>query len=58
MDGKLETFKLNIATSQDQFYTRLLPLTALGFTIVGMSGVGKTKAIEAILSLYPQLYHP
>jgi hypothetical protein len=55
LDGKLETFKLNIATSQDQFYSRLLPLTALGFTIVGMSGVGKTKAIEAILSLYPQL---
>lgn len=55
LDGKLETFKLNIVTPQDQLYTRLLPLTALGFTILGMSGVGKTKAIEAILSLYPQL---
>jgi hypothetical protein len=55
LDGKLETFTLNIATAQDQLYTRLLPLTALGFTIVGMSGIGKTKAIEAILSLYPQL---
>ncbi len=55
LDGKIETFKLNIATSQDQLYTRLLPLTALGFTIYGMSGVGKTKAIEAVLSLYPQL---
>ena len=55
LDGKLETLKLNILTPQDQLYTRLLPLTALGFTILGMSGVGKTKAIEAILSLYPQL---
>lgn len=25
-----------------------------GFTIIGMSGVGKTTAIESILSLYPQ----
>src|SRR6266700_4046118 len=55
LDGKLETFKLNIVTSQDKLYTRLLPQTALGFTIYGMSGVGKTKAIEAVLSLYPQL---
>ncbi|MBW4473286.1 MAG: ATP-binding protein [Stenomitos rutilans HA7619-LM2] len=29
--------------------------TATGFTIVGISGVGKTTAIEAILSLYPQV---
>ncbi len=29
--------------------------TATGFTIVGMSGVGKTTSIEAILSLYPQV---
>ena len=28
--------------------------TASGFTIIGMSGVGKTTAIERILSLYPQ----
>lgn len=28
--------------------------TAAGFTIIGMSGVGKTSAVEKILSLYPQ----
>jgi len=28
--------------------------TAFGFTIIGMSGVGKTTAIEKVLSLYPQ----
>jgi hypothetical protein len=40
----------------------LVPLsprsTATGFTILGMSGVGKTTAVERILSLYPQvIYH-
>jgi len=29
--------------------------TAVGFTILGISGVGKTTAVEAILSLYPQI---
>jgi hypothetical protein len=29
--------------------------TATGFTIIGISGVGKTTAVEAILSLYPQI---
>jgi hypothetical protein len=28
--------------------------TASGFTIIGMSGVGKTTAMEKVLSLYPQ----
>ena len=28
--------------------------TAAGFTIIGLSGVGKTTAIERVLSLYPQ----
>jgi hypothetical protein len=28
--------------------------TASGFTIIGLSGVGKTTAIERVLSLYPQ----
>jgi hypothetical protein len=28
--------------------------TAFGFTIIGMSGVGKTTAIEKVLALYPQ----
>lgn len=29
--------------------------TATGFTILGISGVGKTTAVERILSLYPQV---
>ena len=28
--------------------------TSAGFTIIGMSGIGKTTAIERVLSLYPQ----
>ena len=28
--------------------------TAAGFTVIGMSGVGKTTAVERVLSLYPQ----
>jgi len=28
--------------------------TASGFTIIGMSGIGKTRAIERVLSMYPQ----
>ncbi|HUW65273.1 MAG TPA: ATP-binding protein [Spirochaetia bacterium] len=32
--------------------------TATGFTILGISGIGKTTAVERILSLYPQvIYH-
>ena len=32
--------------------------TAMGFTMLGLSGVGKSTAVEAILSLYPQvIYH-
>lgn len=29
--------------------------TASGFTIIGISGIGKTTSIEAILNLYPQV---
>ncbi|SDN50010.1 AAA domain-containing protein [Psychrobacillus sp. OK028] len=29
--------------------------TAAGFTIIGLSGIGKSTAIERVLSLYPQL---
>lgn len=29
--------------------------TASGFTIIGMSGVGKTTAVESVLQLYPQV---
>ena len=28
--------------------------TAMGFTMIGMSGVGKTTAVDRILSMYPQ----
>jgi hypothetical protein len=32
--------------------------TASGFTIIGISGIGKTTSVEAILNLYPQvLFH-
>lgn len=31
--------------------------TALGFTIIGFPGVGKSTSVEAILSLYPQVIH-
>jgi hypothetical protein len=32
--------------------------TALGFSMLGLSGVGKSTAVETILSLYPQvIYH-
>lgn len=32
--------------------------TAFGFAIIGISGIGKTMAVESILSLYPQvIYH-
>jgi hypothetical protein len=29
--------------------------TAFGFTVIGISGVGKTTAVEKVLSLYPQI---
>jgi len=35
--------------------TLRLRSTTTGFTIVGISGVGKTTSVEAILSLYPQV---
>lgn len=31
--------------------------TAAGFTIIGISGIGKTSTIEKVLSLYPQVIH-
>lgn len=35
--------------------TRYPRSTAHGFTILGISGVGKTRGVEAVLSLYPQV---
>jgi hypothetical protein len=39
----------------DGFPQNHLRSTATGFTIIGISGVGKTTAVQAILSLYPQV---
>jgi hypothetical protein len=36
-------------------YDTKVKRTAAGFTIIGISGIGKSTAIERILSLYPQL---
>lgn len=40
-----------------QVRRRQWPITASGFSIVGMSGVGKSFSVERILSLYPQVIH-
>jgi hypothetical protein len=43
---------------QDEMAKDQARSTAVGFTMVGISGVGKSTAVEAILSLYPQvIYH-
>jgi len=45
------------ATEQQSFENvdfRSVKSTASGFTIIGISGVGKTTAVERVLSLYPQ----
>ena len=43
--------------SGQQDYTRLSAFkpTSIGFTIIGLSGIGKTSAVSNILSLYPQM---
>lgn len=43
------------ALSSTEITPTNLRSTATGFTIIGISGVGKTTAVEAILSLYPQI---
>lgn len=35
--------------------TNIFRTTAAGFTIIGISGIGKTTAIDRVLSLYPQI---
>ncbi|GAX45295.1 Tn7-like transposition protein C [Tolypothrix sp. NIES-4075] len=37
--------------------SRNLRSTATGFTILGISGIGKSTAVQEILSLYPQVIH-
>ncbi|MCL6597491.1 MAG: ATP-binding protein [Alicyclobacillus macrosporangiidus] len=39
----------------DEGFVPLIRSTASGFCIIGTSGVGKTTAVESILSLYPQV---
>ena len=43
------------ALDSDGLPQNYLRSTATGFTIIGISGVGKTTAVESILSLYPQV---
>ncbi len=44
----------NPVISFDKTDFRSVRTTAAGFTVIGMSGVGKTTAMERVLSLYPQ----
>lgn len=39
----------------DDNYTPVIRSTAAGFHIIGTSGVGKSTAVESVLSLYPQV---
>lgn len=49
-------FWQGLKANLQQFTTAPRPTTAMtGFTILGLSGVGKTTALEAILDLYPQV---
>jgi ABC-type oligopeptide transport system ATPase subunit len=41
--------------SEEDGYIPLIRSTAIGFTIIGFSGLGKSTAIESILGLYPQV---
>jgi len=54
----VQRYRLADPAAKDQLYEpadfRSVRSTAVGFTMIGMSGVGKTTAIERIMSLYPQ----
>ncbi|BDA71506.1 Tn7-like transposition protein C [Calothrix sp. PCC 7716] len=41
--------------SNDEIPPNYMYTSAYGFTIIGISGIGKTTAVSAILSLYPQI---
>jgi len=43
-----------IKSKKDYTYLKSFHPTASGFTIIGLSGVGKTSAVTNILNLYPQ----
>lgn len=49
--SRVETLNLKKLNSRN------LRSTATGFTILGISGVGKSTAVQEILSLYPQVIH-
>ncbi|GGG07677.1 ATP-binding protein [Paenibacillus abyssi] len=40
---------------EDEYKKPVISPSATGFTIIGTSGVGKTKAVERVLAYYPQL---
>lgn len=39
----------------DEYTKPIIPATATGFSIIGTSGIGKTKSVERVLSYYPQV---
>jgi len=43
------------ALSSNRTYQSNSHSTATGFTIIGISGIGKTTAVRSVLSLYPQV---
>ena len=54
--SKLAQGAAAIEDSSPDWHNAYIPhSTSSGFTIIGLSGVGKTTAIERVLSLYPQL---
>lgn len=48
-------YKMIKSGSYELYDNKLSRTTASGFTIIGISGIGKSKTIERILSLYPQV---
>jgi hypothetical protein len=53
--AKLSQGSAAIADASPEWHKAYTPYsTAAGFTIIGLSGIGKTTAIERVLSLYPQ----
>ncbi|MGD1912723.1 MAG: ATP-binding protein [Rivularia sp. (in: cyanobacteria)] len=49
------SFSALSAFDNNEFPPNYMYTSAYGFTIIGISGIGKTTAISAILSLYPQV---
>lgn len=49
--------KVEMDSERFKHVTESLRSTADGFSIIGISGIGKTTAIETILKMYPQVIH-